>query len=128
MADDDELDELLDSALSDFDKPATPSVKKIDKQCQKQDETSGTKDTNTESLEDKTAEPSEDELSKIFAASFAEAASDLEEAMKKMGGAQDPEFMTQLTQLADSAQQAASKGSFSILIDAIDPTIPWEPE
>ncbi|KAK3744353.1 hypothetical protein QZH41_016481, partial [Actinostola sp. cb2023] len=110
MADDDELDELLDSALSDFDKPATPSAKKVITQRQNQDDQKVAETNTTESHVHDEKEPNEDELSKIFAESFAEAAADLEEAMKKMGGAQDADFMANLNQLASSAQQAASKG------------------
>jgi len=97
-------------ALSDFDKPATPSAKKVITQSQNPDDQKVAETNTTESHVHDEKEPNEDELSKIFAESFAEAAADLEEAMKNMGGAQDADFMANLNQLASSAQQAASKG------------------
>ena len=111
-------------ALSDFDKPAVPSAKK----AASKSETSEEKETSNEATDQKRSStttnstdssststsadalPSEDELSKIFVASFADAAADLENAMKKMGGDYDQDFVSHLNKLAESAKTAAVQG------------------
>ncbi|XP_031558948.1 peroxisomal biogenesis factor 19-like [Actinia tenebrosa] len=120
---DEELDDLLDSALSDFDKPAVPPTKKANSEAlderKTNDETTDQKasGTATHSADNMTPSstttgadntmPSEDELSKIFATSFADAAADLEKAMKNMGGDYDQDFVSHLNKLAESAKTAA---------------------
>ncbi|XP_001632055.2 peroxisomal biogenesis factor 19 [Nematostella vectensis] len=109
---DDDLDDLLESALEDFDKAAKPTPKSAN-----QSQSSIAPDprllpppvkTSGEPTPLSSTNDDQEEMGKLFAQSFAEAAADLEKAMKTMGGKGDEDFLAHLNNLAQSAASAAS--------------------
>ncbi|XP_015767724.1 PREDICTED: peroxisomal biogenesis factor 19-like isoform X2 [Acropora digitifera] len=104
-SDDDELDELLDSALEDFDKN-TPSTTK---QCV-ENESKPSVSSSVEARQDKgvqgyTGEVVQDDSAVEMEAQFAKAAEDFENAMKTMLG-NEPEILAQLGQFSKAAANA----------------------
>lgn len=110
---DDELDELLDSALDDFDKIAPSTTKQTSGSgCQNEDEPSSptdgqnSNDTKLKSANSSdTSTSTQDDTNAQMEAQFAKAAEDLENAMKTMLG-NEPELLAQLDQFTQAAAKA----------------------